>query len=150
MRVGGIFPEVKRQGREAHHSPPNCAEAKKVNLNSRSLIRLNGIDKILKIPSTYLRKIRFCYSKKNVISDPRNITRDFRLQSSCLAVGLYTELHIQGTFPLAVIMQVFSVLETNKPSQVTLRATVSRPVCLVSGTRLGPAANSFLCFFNYF
>jgi hypothetical protein len=30
MGTGGDFPGVKRQGREADHSPPACAEAKKV------------------------------------------------------------------------------------------------------------------------
>jgi hypothetical protein len=30
MGTGGSFPEVKRQGREADHSPPTIAEVKKM------------------------------------------------------------------------------------------------------------------------
>jgi hypothetical protein len=32
MDTGGSFPEVKRQGREADHSPPTSAEVKKMRI----------------------------------------------------------------------------------------------------------------------
>jgi hypothetical protein len=44
MGTGGTFPGVKRQGREADHSPPNsCRGQENVDLYIHSPIRLDGV-----------------------------------------------------------------------------------------------------------
>jgi hypothetical protein len=44
MSTGGSFPGVKRQGREAGHSPPTSAEVKKnVDLYIHSPLRFHGV-----------------------------------------------------------------------------------------------------------
>jgi hypothetical protein len=43
MGSGGSFPGVKRQGREADHSPSTSAEVKKMDLYIHSPIRLHGV-----------------------------------------------------------------------------------------------------------
>jgi hypothetical protein len=41
--TGGSFPGVKRQGREADHSPPTKAEVKKMWIYTSTHIRLHGV-----------------------------------------------------------------------------------------------------------
>jgi hypothetical protein len=43
MGTGGPFPEVKRQGHEADHSPPTSAEVKKMWIYIHTPIRLHGV-----------------------------------------------------------------------------------------------------------
>jgi hypothetical protein len=43
MGTGGSFPDIKRLGREADHSPPTNAEVKKIWIYIHSPIRLHGV-----------------------------------------------------------------------------------------------------------